>query len=82
MRRAVGPVLCQRRVDVADRHQPDEVLDRLLGQAVGILAKPGALTEDEMALVRRHAAIGYDILRDSGMRERRCRRPSSAGRGP
>ena len=34
-----------------------------------ILAKPGALTEDEMALVRRHAAIGYDILRDSGVRD-------------
>ncbi len=29
----------------------------------GILNKPGKLTEDEMALIRRHPVIGYDILK-------------------
>ncbi len=30
-----------------------------------ILLKPGRLTEDEWALMRQHATIGYEILRDS-----------------
>ncbi len=35
----------------------------------GILSKSGALTADEMALMRTHPALGYDILRESGMRD-------------
>ena len=31
-----------------------------------ILNKPGRLTADEMAIMRRHPVIGYDILRESG----------------
>ncbi|MGX7705447.1 HD-GYP domain-containing protein [Methylobacterium sp. Gmos1] len=34
-----------------------------------ILNKPGALTDDEMALMRTHAAVGHDILRESGLRD-------------
>ncbi|WP_171070091.1 HD-GYP domain-containing protein [Methylobacterium terricola] len=34
-----------------------------------ILDKPGALTAAEMALMRTHAAIGHEILLESGMRD-------------
>lgn len=55
---------------------PDETVDLLLSAApmhdVGklgtpdhILLKPGRLTPDEMEIMRQHASIGYEILRNS-----------------
>jgi two-component system response regulator RpfG len=39
-----------------------------LGIPDAILLKPGPLTEEERALMRRHPQIGYEILRDSQSR--------------
>lgn len=55
-----------------DRETCDMILDAAPMHDVGklgipdqILLKPGRLTPEEMAVMRQHAEIGYDILKDS-----------------
>lgn len=43
-----------------------------VGIADSILLKPGRLTPDEFTIMKRHAEIGYDILKDSPSRLLQC----------
>ncbi len=39
---------------------------------LSILNKPGRLTDDEMAVMRTHAALGYDMLEHGGFSRKCC----------
>ncbi len=54
------PELCERLLSAAPMHDVGKV-----GTPDHILLKPGRLTEEEMVIMRRHAAIGHDILNGS-----------------
>ena len=59
-RLGLEPELCERILSAAPVHDVGKV-----GTPDHILLKPGRLTDEEMAIMRRHATIGYDILKGS-----------------
>ena len=59
-RLGLEPELCERILSAAPMHDVGKV-----GTPDHILLKPGRLTDEEMAIMRRHATIGYDILKGS-----------------
>lgn len=59
-RLGLEPELCERILSAAPMHDVGKV-----GTPDHILLKPGRLTDEEMVIMRRHATIGYDILKGS-----------------